>query len=231
VRAAGIEPASSSVSSWRSAADLRAHGANDGTRTHAKRVETSRAATTLRSQSSRGWTRTNVGFLRAVNSRVLSPLGHPGMKLHRARSRNCTRGPSLTRRLLFWLSYAGKLVEPTAGIEPATFALRKRCTTVVLRGQSSGRGSNPPEAAWQADAAPSDLVREKESRVAFQTPSWETARSLIVATTIVSDRRPGSRAPVVSRRGERNRTSSPGDPNAVPYRWATPRSASAPGQT
>src|SRR5574342_1279931 len=26
-------------------------------------------------------------------------------------------------------------VEPTAGIEPATFALRKRCTTVVLRGQ------------------------------------------------------------------------------------------------
>lgn len=26
-----------------------------------------------------GWTRTNVGFLRAVNSRVLSPLGHSGI--------------------------------------------------------------------------------------------------------------------------------------------------------
>lgn len=38
--------------------------------------------------------------------------------------------------MLFWLSYAGKLFEPTAGIEPATFALRKRCTTVVLRGRS-----------------------------------------------------------------------------------------------
>ena len=41
-----------------------------------------------------------------VNSQALLPLNYLGM-IVRARSRNCTRGPSLTRRMLFWLSYAG----------------------------------------------------------------------------------------------------------------------------
>lgn len=38
--------------------------------------------------------------------------------------------------------------------------LRNHCTAFVLREPSSGRrGSNPPESTWQADAAPSGLVR------------------------------------------------------------------------
>ena len=115
--------------------------------------------------------------------------------------------------------------EPSSRIELEPPVYETDARPSCCKGRSSGRrGSNPPESAWHADAAPSGLVRRKENPSRFSNAELEnSSASHRCRDDRAHDRRPGSRIPVVSRRGERNRTSSPVVPNDVPYRWATPR--------